>query len=602
MAGDDRSDLTMTKSTAETGSSLSGLLDRRALRRTAGARSFQRGEDYFASGQVRSLVEHQGIITAKVLGARPYQVKLWPKGGEVRHSCTCPIGQDGALCKHCVAAGLAWLDQGGPDRASGKRSARPAVTMDDVRSWLAAQDKDSLVGMLLDQAMDDDRLRRQLFLKAAKRGARGLDLAAYRRAIDEAVDAGGFVDYRVAYEYALGIEQAIDSIEELLKEGHASEVIGLAEHALEAVKEAIDSVDDSDGNMGGILERLQEIHLKACRKARPDPEELARRLFAWQLRTEWDTFHGAAEIYSGVLGEKGLAVYRKLAEAEWAKVPSLGPGRDDPGKYGKRFRITHIMETLARRTGDVEAIVEVRKRDLSSAWAYLQIAEAYKGAGRHDLALEWAERGVKTFPERTDSRLREFLADEYHRRERHGDAMTLVWAEFAESPSLQQYRTLKTHADKAGEWRTWRSKALEFLRQSIARAKRGARDDRWGRPRWADHTELVQVFLWEKDVEAAWREAGEGGCSDALWMELAVKREREHPEDALPIYQRMIEPTLDRKDKEAYREAVGILKKVQALMARLGRKAEFGRYHESVRAAHKLKRNFIKLLDRGMWS
>jgi len=189
--------------------------------------------------------------------------------------------------------------------------------------------------------------------------------------------------------------------------------------------------------MGDGLARLQDLHHKACKKAKPEPEALARRLFEWDLRTDYDTFYGATETYAAVLGRKGLAVYRILAEAEWAKVPALGAGRDDPEKYGKRFRITHIMETLARHTGDVEAVVAVKKRDLSLAYHYLQIAETYKSTRQHDLALEWAERGVKAFPERTDSRLREFLAREYHRRKRGDEAMALIWAEFSESQSLE---------------------------------------------------------------------------------------------------------------------------------------------------------------------
>src|SRR5262245_50402490 len=276
-------------------------------------------------------------------------------------------------------------------------------------------------------------------MKAAKNDAKGIDLVTYRRAIDEAVEVDEFVNYRSAYQYANGIEEVIDSVEELLKEGYADEVIELAEHALEAVEEAMGSVDDSDGNMGGILERLQDLHYRACKKAKPDPEALARRLFEWELRTDYDTFYGATEIYADVLGRKGLAVYRTLAEAEWAKVPALGPGRDDPEKYAKRFRITHIMETLAQQTGDVEAVVAVKNRDLSLAYHYLQIAEIYKNARKHDLAMEWAERGVKAFPERTDSRLRDFLAQEYHRRKRHDEAMALIWADFAESPILEEY-------------------------------------------------------------------------------------------------------------------------------------------------------------------
>ena len=276
----------------------------------------------------------------------------------------------------------------------------------------------------------------------------------------------------------------------------------------------------------------------------------------------------------------------------------MGLAANDPEKYGKRFRITHIMETLARQTGDVEAVVAVKKRDLSLAYHYLQIAETYKDARKHDLALEWAERGVKAFPERTDSRLREFLAEEYHRRKRHDEAMALIWAEFAESPILDQYKKLKAHAQRIDQWESWREKALDYLRSEIARAKDQRQRNRWPWYHQADHSDLVRIFLWEKDEEAAWREAQEGGCSNDLWLELAAKRDKDHPEDALPIYQRQIEPTLDRKNNEAYAETIGLLRKVRELMVRLERKDEFTNYLEKVRAAHKPKRNFMKLLDR----
>jgi len=580
---------------------LDSLLNRRTLRRIAGKRSFERGEDYFASGQVGSLERHGSATTARVQGTRPYRVKLWVDDGELEYSCTCPVAADGAFCKHCVAVGLAWAGEGQTEKPPGRTHAKPAVTLDDVRADLARQDKNALVEMLMGQATEDDRLRQRLLMKAAKGGRRGLDVATYRQAIDSAVNLGDFVEYGEVHDYARGIDDVIDSVEDLLKEGHAAEVIELTEHALAAVEEAMGSVDDSDGYMGGILEHLQELHLKACRKARPDPEALAKRLFEWELQTAWDTFFGAAETYAGVLGEKGLSVYRRLAGAEWARVPAVGPGRDDPGKYGRRFRITHIVETLARRTGDVEAVVAVMKRDLSLPYAYLRIAETYKQAARHDQALEWAERGVKTFPQRTDSRLREFLAAEYHRRKRHDEAMALVWAGFCETAGLDQYRNLKGHADRMGQWPAWREKGLAFLRDRIAKAKADVRRNQRAWAARADHSELVTIFLWEKDVEAAWREAMEGGCSNDLWMDLARKREKNHPEDALPIYQRQVQLTLDRKNNEAYRAAVALLRKVRELMARLARGTDFAEFLESVRAAHKPKRNFVKLLERVKW-
>jgi uncharacterized Zn finger protein len=572
------------------------FLERRALSRLAGARSFERGEDYFDGKRVKAVNEHERTITATVQGSRSYRVKLWIEDDDLDYSCTCPVGADGEFCKHCVAVGLEWLE-GDQRKRSGKTDEAAAVSMEDVRAYLLGQDKKALVEILVEQATDDDRIRQRLFLKAAKQGSKAINLATYQEAIDDAVGIDGFVDYRSAYDYAHGIEEVIDSVEDLLKEGHAAEVISLAEYALEAVDEAMGSVDDSDGGMGSILERLQELHCRACKKAKPDPEALARRLFEWELHTDYDIFYGAAETYARVLGAKGLAVYRELAELEWKKVPPLGPGRDDPEKYGKRFRITHIMESLARQTGDVEAVVAIKKRDLSSAYDYLQIAEAYKGARKHDLALEWAENGVRTFPKRTDSRLREFLAGEYHRCKRHDEAMALVWAEYTESPTLQEYQNLKTHADRIGKWQTWREKALDHVRNGIAESKNKTHKDRWGWSEKIDHSDLVRIFLWEKDMEAAWREAQAGGCSNDLWLKLAAERDKDHPEDALPIYQRQIEPTLNRKTNEAYQEAIGLLRKVRGLMIRLGREVEFADWLNKLRAAHKPKRNFMKLLE-----
>ena len=578
------------------------FLDLRALRQLAGGRFFERGEDYFAGGQVRTLAEHAGTIRAKVRGTRVYRVKLWVEDGEFDFSCTCPVGVGGAFCKHCVAVGLARLAQGSAGAFASSRTVKPAVTMDDVRTYLAGQNKNVLVDMLMEQVLEDDRLRRHLLTKTAKKDRKGLDLATFRQVIDDAVDAHGFVDYGAAYDYTRGIEEAIDSVEDLLKDDYAAEVVELSEHALAAIEDAMEFVDDSDGYIGGILGRLQEIHYAACKKARLDPEALARRLFAWEMRTDGDMFFGAAATYRRVLGKKGLAVYRLLAEAEWARVPPLEPGRDDAEPYGKRFRITNIMETLARQSGDVEALVAVKIRDLSHAYAYLEIAETYKQARKRDLALEWAERGLQAFPERTDFRLREFLAAEYHRRKRHDEAMVLIWAAFTDSPGLHWFRKLKSHADRVGQWPAWREKALGFVRQTIAGAKREVPKNRWGWSGPADHSELVRIFLWEKDVEAAWRGAKDGGCSSDLWMELAAKREGEHPEEVLPVYQGQIEPTLAQKNNQAYQEAIGLLRKVHELMARLGRDVEFAQYLDSVRMANKRKRNFMKLVDGAKWA
>src|SRR4030067_803444 len=78
-----------------------------------------------------------------------------------------------------------------PRGTHGKGRSKPAVTMQDVRAHLATLDKGALADMLVEQAMEDDRLRQRLLMKAAKKGPKGLDAATDRRGNDRGGDTGG---------------------------------------------------------------------------------------------------------------------------------------------------------------------------------------------------------------------------------------------------------------------------------------------------------------------------------------------------------------------------------------------------------------------------
>jgi uncharacterized Zn finger protein len=572
---------------------LSTILTRQRLRKLAGTQSFSRGEDYAENGLVEELVCYENTISAKVHGTQLYKVKFWVKNNDLMYSCSCPFYSQGAFCKHCVAVGLTYLSE--KDSLPPKsKSPKTSVTMNDVKDYLNKQDKEVLVNMLMEQTLEDDRLRERLLMKSARQSDKGLNLDAFRKSITNAVDAGEFVDYYSAGNYCQRIDEIIDSIEELLKDSYANETIELAEHFLSAVEDQMDNIDDSDGEMGGILARLQDIHHSACLKAKPDPVELAKRLFDWELNSDWEFFYGASETYEDVLGNEGLAVYRQLAEKVWADIPALKAGHDKSVESIDRFAITHIMESLARNT---EELVAIKSRDLSTAYTYLNIAEIHKNAGQSDQALKWAEEGIKAFPEKTDSRLREFLADEYHRRKRHPEAMELIWKEFTDAPRLENYQLLKKHSDKTEQWSLWREKALDFIRQTIQqKQQKGHRKEWWWYP--LDNSLLVRIFLWEKDWDTAWKEAKVGGCSNELWLELAHKREKEHPADALEIYQKQVEPLIAHMNNESYKDAVEFIKQVQQLMKQLGRNEEFTSYLAELRIRHKPKRNLMKLLEK----
>jgi tetratricopeptide (TPR) repeat protein len=582
------------------------------LREIADPGSWARGLEYFASGRVVSLTQDGETVVASVQGEFLYRVRLTRREGRLVSACSCPIGLSGIFCKHCVAVGLASIE--GPEAAATPRvtpgtKASPPRALDNdasdkdlqrIRKHLLQRDPSELVEIVLNAAAEDESLLRSLTMEAA-RGGGAVDVSTMKRSITAATRTGGYVRYNESHSFARGIHAAVAAIAKVLGQGFPRDTIELAEHALRRVERALLHIDDSAGHMRPIMDDLQSLHHAACLAARPDPVKLARRLFKWELETEWDTFYGAAETYADVLGEVGLAEYRRLAEAQWRGVSQLGPGQEGTGYEHPRFRLTAIMEALARVSGDVEALVAVMSRNLSSPYQYLEIAEAYKKAGRVEKALAWAERGVETFSQSRDDRVREFLALEYSRLGRHHDALAMVWQTFVCSPDVPSYERLKAHADQVGEWPHWRGKAVGHL-ESL-------RDARTSRPRHAVsgvqppalpmpdyNSQLVGFYLWEKDAEAAWVEACEHGCPRWQWLALAQVRETTHPEGSLPIYQAEV-LHLVRATGGSYEEPFELVKRIRTLFSRMGPEDQFLAYIATLRGEFSRKRNFMRLLD-----
>jgi len=586
------------------------VLSERALRLMAGAASFDRGCRYATEHRVKQLKVTDIEISCRVMGSMSYDVRVWTGEGFLGYSCTCPMGQADAFCKHCVAAGLVWLGRGRTDPpTTGKIASRDSV---DLRTFLLGCDKDALVDLLVERTDSDELFEAKLRMLATTVDSATSDLDPYRRAIERAIVVDRFVDYRSMYDYSSNVSDAVRTIEDLLKSNHAEGAMELSEYALECLEDALGRVDDSDGYLGEIREQLIELHHDACEEAHPDPEELAKRLFDWAIHSEWETFLDSVDRYADVLGERGLARYRSLAERVWESV--LPAGQDDADHYGLQFRITFLMESLARIAGSVDEQVAIKARDLTYAYHYVEIVDLLADAERFDLALEWAERGLRAFPDHTDVRLREVAAREFHRAGRDSEAMALVWMQLEERPTCDSYELLMHHGTATGTWKEWRQRALKLLhdrenRMRSASPGKGA-SERFGarsRPAWRHFdkhpasSELVKVHLLEGDPGAAWAQAESGGCSPSLWLQLASLREIEHPGDVIPIYQEEVEREIAEKKNRSYQTAVALMKKVQSLMVRVGEADQFASYSASVRTTHRAKRNLVKLLDEQRW-
>jgi tetratricopeptide (TPR) repeat protein len=472
------------------------------------------------------------------------------------------------------------------------------VVVDDVlRRYLSSLGREELVRRLFALAERDEVALMALRAEAAA-AAGTFDLAAFRKELTARLRVSGFVDWRGAGRYARRADAVVDVIEGLLDGGRASDVVALAEHVMARLDTAMGRIDDSGGHLHGVVARVADIHHAACVAARPDPRRLAARLVEVALKSEWEWFLDAPERYADVLGEEGLAAYRERLEREWEALPPLGPteaglvGRVD----GRRFRVTHLREGLARAGGSVDELMAVLARDLSSPFQFCRIADELEQAGREREALAWLERGLAAFPPVGDPRLRSRTIQAYLRDGQVEDALALAQRAFDAEPRAATYRELRTASDGLPDWPTRRAAALDRLRSL----------DQLPRPTAAflppaGRSEAVRAQLDEGDIEGAWRDAQEGDCSMDLWHQLAKQRRNDHPDDAVAVYRHLLDRALTRADVRAYQEAVELLQEVRETLAPHDRGAEFAAEVERIRAEHRRRPKLLSLLDAEGW-
>jgi hypothetical protein len=403
-----------------------------------------------------------------------------------------------------------------------------------------------------------------------------------RKAIDAATRTRDYVEYSEVQDWAMNVNASLDAIDDLASGSRAVIALELAEYAIDRIGRAIDSIDDSEGHCGELLYRAREIHLAAAESARPEPVQLARKLFAREVDGYYDTFQDSARLYADVLGEPGLAEYNRLAAKAWEKLPRCSGGvqRDNDELPAGYERLEAILDFFAERIGDVDARIALRAYNLSSAWRYLELAEFCQEQGRVDEALRRAEEGLWIFEDgQPDERLVSFTVKLLSKAGRKADAEALLWRAFEKAPRLELYKQLRKVGGK-----TALERIIGILEMRIAGKARAG----WYTP--ADL--LVSILIEEEMFDAAWTVAREHKVSHGAKVALADASKAAYPRQALEVYAEQVNQFVSTGGNHAYAEAMKLI----ARMAALQSAAERAAYVATLKARHSQKRNFMKLL------
>ena len=580
-------------------------LTERELRGQADTRSFAAGEDYYRNGLVRNLVVFENRVTATVQGTHKYRVKLTAKPRGLDYDCSCPYAsEEGAFCKHCVAVGLAYQREH-LGLQTGKASTPPSgsgnkTTLADLKTWLSTRTPDEMIALILDHATDDADWRNRLFLRVASDAKTGVNMGALRKIIQDATRAGGFIEYGEVDDFVSELDEVAETLRRLISQGSGKAVQELALFAVDQLTTVTEEADDSNGEISGTIKDFIEIHRDACLQSPPDPRQLAQELYKREVNDSYELWEDTPELYADVLGKVGQTEFRNLLQADWAALPNLTHRTGGSMRWdSRRYRITSLMESLARAAGDLEALLAVLRKDLSSANQYLRIATLLKEAKRFEESLHWAERGIQDFAPERDGRLDEFLVAEYQRRGDHDKALEILWNQFLKRPALAGYRALREYTEPIGGWQAWRENALAHLQEKITQEKNEPKPTTPFYSRSAQtKNELIAIYLWENDADAAWKVAQAEDTTDDFWKQIAFAREATHPADSISVYRRLIPPLIEPVTNGQYDQPVTLIEHVRNAMRLLGQDTEYREYVQELRTTFKRKRNFLNLLEK----
>jgi uncharacterized Zn finger protein len=82
------------------------------------------------------------------------------------------------------------------------------------------------------------------------------------------------------------------------------------------------------------------------------------------------------------------------------------------------------------------------------------------------------------------------------------------------------------------------------------------------------------------------------------WQQLADARATDQPEQAIPVYQKLVEHHIQLRRNDAYQQAVQHTRRLQALHRRAGNQPQFTTWLAELRRSHRRKRNLMAALDR----
>lgn len=347
-------------------------------------------------------------------------------------------------------------------------------------------------------------------------------------------------------------------------------VLAVAQKALASVGRIMLHADDSNGSIGGVFERLLELHARMCAEAPPAHGRLVMWMIRFQFGDGQDFILIDPADYASALGPKGLAKY----EAELGKLSATIPPEPEPEPASKgqraagllhpggtaaweqsgklahaRFVLQHNAERLAVVHRDTQRIIDTHAGDQTRCYKLQHTATALAEIGEIGLAIDWAHRGALLENGHQGEAAAQYWCQLLHQH-RPGDELGARRIMFERWPTSSNATRL--HDAAAATWPSMQGEVLARLAE---------RPD--------DYIDFLLQTL--QDVPLAWTEAHrlELDRTD-LWARLIDAYQAHDPAAVLPALERLLDGDLARADVRNYKMAVARLRKHRIIATAAG--------------------------------
>jgi uncharacterized Zn finger protein len=290
----------------------------------------------------------------------------------------------------------------------------------------------------------------------------------------------------------------------------------------------------------------------------------------------------------------------------------------------QRDYLTNWLVLALQKAGKIDEAIALCEREADKTYNFTRLVRILIEQKRFQEAKQWIVKGVEKIEDEhpgTAQELRNFRKQIFHLEKDLMGISALVAEEFFAEASFYSYQELQKAGEKTSFWQDIRANALWFLETGELpwnRIKEHPSCPAWpltetGLPKLASRGRqtfpmvetLIDIAIAEESPEQVilWlkrRQPDKFGdrYSKSKNDKIASAIVGDYPDQAIEIWKNIAEGYIKITGTPAYEEAAQYLRKIRHTLNRLHRKDEWQNYLTKLKVVHKMKRQFMEILER----